>query len=134
VISLNGGGTVSGRASETSLQDLSPAEKKKALNGKNLGQMLNNVADPNNERNARRDVGPQKKMGKEAFMTLLLTQLKNQDPTNPLESHDMAAQLAQFSSLEKLDGIDQGIKGLNKNDNKGTNFQTRQAVMILILI
>lgn len=128
MISLNGGGTVSSTATEARTQNLTPAQKKQALNGKDLGEVLNNVADPNNVRAAQRNVGPTKKMGKEAFMTLLLTQLKNQDPTNPLESHDMAAQLAQFSSLEKLDGIDKGIKGLNKNDNKGVNFQALQLI------
>ncbi|MFZ2445925.1 MAG: FlgD immunoglobulin-like domain containing protein [Syntrophobacteraceae bacterium] len=37
-----------------------------------------------------------------SFMTMFLTQLKYQDPTNPLESYQLAAQLAQFSSVEKL--------------------------------
>ncbi|MHC1725533.1 MAG: flagellar hook assembly protein FlgD [Syntrophobacteraceae bacterium] len=37
-----------------------------------------------------------------AFLQMFTTQLKYQDPSNPLESHEMAAQLAQFSSVEKL--------------------------------
>jgi flagellar basal-body rod modification protein FlgD len=37
-----------------------------------------------------------------AFLTMFLTQLKYQDPTNPLQSYELAAQLAQFSSVEKL--------------------------------
>ncbi len=37
-----------------------------------------------------------------SFLTMFLTQLKCQDPTNPLESYELTAQLAQFSTVEKL--------------------------------
>ncbi len=41
-------------------------------------------------------------MGKEEFLQLLVAQLNNQDPMNPMESQEFAAQLAQFSSVEQL--------------------------------
>jgi flagellar basal-body rod modification protein FlgD len=41
-------------------------------------------------------------MGKEAFLKLLVAQLKNQDPLAPSDGKEMAAQLAQFSSVEQL--------------------------------
>ena len=41
-------------------------------------------------------------MGKTDFLNLLVTQLKNQDPTQPQDDSAFAAQLAQFSSLEQL--------------------------------
>ncbi len=37
-----------------------------------------------------------------AFLTMFMTQLKYQDPTNPMESYELASQLAQFSSVQKL--------------------------------
>ncbi|MGO4740435.1 flagellar hook assembly protein FlgD [Bosea sp. 2KB_26] len=37
----------------------------------------------------------------DAFLGLLLTQLKNQDPTAPMESTDYMAQLASFSQVEQ---------------------------------
>ncbi len=37
-----------------------------------------------------------------AFLTMFMTQLKYQDPTNPMESYQLASQLAQFSTLQKL--------------------------------
>ncbi len=41
-------------------------------------------------------------LGREDFLLLLVTQLSNQDPLNPMDGQEFAAQLAQFSSLEQL--------------------------------
>jgi flagellar basal-body rod modification protein FlgD len=41
-------------------------------------------------------------LGKEQFLHLLVTQLRNQDPLNPMQSHEFVAQLAQFTSVEQL--------------------------------
>jgi flagellar basal-body rod modification protein FlgD len=51
----------------------------------------------------------EKELGKEEFLTLLVAQLKNQDPLNPLDATDFTAQLAQFSSLEQLIEINNNI-------------------------
>ncbi len=41
-------------------------------------------------------------MGKDDFMKMLVAQLKNQDPLNPMDGKELAVQLAQFSSVEQL--------------------------------
>ena len=41
-------------------------------------------------------------MGQDEFLKMLVAQLKNQDPLNPMDGKDMAAQLAQFSTVEQL--------------------------------
>jgi flagellar basal-body rod modification protein FlgD len=48
-------------------------------------------------------------MGKDEFLQLLVAQLKNQDPMNPMNAEEFAAQLAQFSSLEQLMNINESI-------------------------
>jgi len=56
-----------------------------------------------------------KELGKDDFLTLLVTQLKNQDPLNPMESTDFSAQLAQFSSLEQLFNINDALGNLQNS-------------------
>jgi flagellar basal-body rod modification protein FlgD len=51
-------------------------------------------------------------MGKEAFLTLLITQLQHQDPLNPADSTEFTAQLAQFSSLEQLSNVNENLAEL----------------------
>lgn len=48
----------------------------------------------------------QDSLGGDEFLQLLVAQLQNQDPLSPMESQEFAAELAQFSSLEKLASID----------------------------
>ena len=52
------------------------------------------------------------RLGQDAFLKLLTTQLANQDPLAPQENGEFLAQLAQFSSLEKLTAIETSIKEL----------------------
>ncbi|MCY9860970.1 hypothetical protein OTK49_00245 [Vibrio coralliirubri] len=46
------------------------------------------------------------------FITLLSAQLMNQDPTSPMESHEVTAQLAQIASLEQQEGTNTLMQGL----------------------
>jgi flagellar basal-body rod modification protein FlgD len=57
---------------------------------------------------------------RDTFLRLLTTQLQNQDPTSPMQNEEFLSQLAQFSSLEQLMGLQgtlqavyAGIEGLN---------------------
>jgi len=55
-----------------------------------------------------------KTIGKDEFLQLLVTQLKNQDPMDPMKDDQFAVNLAQFSQLEQLIDIN------NKVGNSGT--------------
>ena len=45
------------------------------------------------------------KLGKDAFLQILITQLQNQDPTSPMDDKEFIAQMAQFSSLEQMQNM-----------------------------
>jgi flagellar basal-body rod modification protein FlgD len=49
----------------------------------------------------------------DTFLQLLVAQIQNQDPTNPIDSTTFLTQLASFSSLEQLIGINQGVQQLD---------------------
>ena len=50
---------------------------------------------------------------KTQFLTLLVAQMKNQDPMNPVDNQDFVSQLSQFSSLEQLITINEGVEQFN---------------------
>ncbi len=50
-----------------------------------------------------------RQLDKNAFMKLLVSQLQNQDPMSPVANEDFVAQLATFSSLEQLEGLNQNM-------------------------
>ncbi|MAO12898.1 flagellar hook assembly protein FlgD [Marinobacter sp.] len=49
-------------------------------------------------------------LGKDAFMELMLAQLKNQNPLDPQDNGDFIAQLAQFSSLEEMQNLSSTVE------------------------
>lgn len=54
-------------------------------------------------------------IGRDQFLQLLITQLKNQDPESPADSKEFAVQLAQFTQVEKLISIDDKMNNLESS-------------------
>jgi flagellar basal-body rod modification protein FlgD len=54
-------------------------------------------------------------LGKQQFLELLMTQIQHQDPLNPMDDKQFIAQMAEFTSLEQLTNIDEGIQDINDN-------------------
>ncbi len=62
---------------------------------------------------AQQAASPQKTtMGQSEFLTLFTTQLKNQDPTDPVKNEAFVAQLAQFSQLEATTSMKTSMESL----------------------
>jgi flagellar basal-body rod modification protein FlgD len=55
----------------------------------------------------------------QTFLQLLVAQIQNQDPLNPTDSIQFVGQLVQYSELEQLMGINQGVQTLT-TDSSGT--------------
>ncbi len=55
---------------------------------------------------------PTKTLGQQDFLTLLVAQMKTQDPMNPQKDTDFIAQMAQFNTLEQTKTMQTDISGL----------------------
>ncbi len=62
------------------------------------------------------NAGSSQQLDKNAFTQLLVTQLQNQDPLSPQSNEELAAQLAQFSSLEQMELVNENLVGLARLD------------------
>ena len=51
-------------------------------------------------------------LGRDAFLTLLTTQLTNQSPLDPMDNEAFVAQLAQFSSVEGIKGMQTSLEDM----------------------
>jgi flagellar basal-body rod modification protein FlgD len=52
-------------------------------------------------------VAGKKELDRDAFLKILMTQLQNQDPSQPMQDKEFIAQMAQFSSLEQMNKVSQ---------------------------
>ena len=67
-------------------------------------------------------------MDQDAFMTLMLEQLKNQDPLQPSENGEFLAQMAQFSTVSGIDGLQKSIDAMASNMG---NYQILQSASLV---
>lgn len=65
---------------------------------------------------------------RENFMTLLITQLKNQDPLKPMENAELTSQLAQINTVSGIEELNTTLKGINGQIEAG---QTLQAAALI---
>jgi len=54
-------------------------------------------------------------LDKNAFLKLLITELRNQDPLSPTDDKEFIAQLAQFSSLEQMQQVNKAMEAFVSN-------------------
>jgi flagellar basal-body rod modification protein FlgD len=67
-------------------------------------------------------------MGQDAFLKLLITQLKNQSPLNPQDNTAFVAQLAQFSSLEGIQNLNTTVTALSNSMQSSQALQASSLV------
>jgi len=81
------------------------------MNDREIRALKNEVGAYNVQNNFNRE--PQKDgLGRDEFLKLLTVQMSHQDPLSPMDSKDMIAQLAQFSSLEQMTQVNSTLESL----------------------
>ena len=75
---------------------------------------------------------PSQELGKDAFLKLLVQQIKTQDPLEPTDNGEFIAQLASFSSLEQMQTLNDNIIGmvLLQQSNALTDQLTQSSILI----
>ncbi len=78
-----------------------------------------NAAGAVDTKGAARD----KALGKSDFLTMLMAQIKNQDPLNPMDNTEFTAQMAQFTSLEQLFNVNDTLNMMVTSINSQNSVQ-----------
>ena len=82
-----------------------------------VNQVTSSYYIPDVQREIKQD------LDKDVFLRLLVTQLANQDPTNPMDDRDFIAQMAQFSSLEQMVNMTQQLEKMaNTNQTLAVSY------------
>jgi len=90
--------------------------------------MITTATDPVTTGSSQAANVPSKELDRDAFLSLLITQLQPQDPLNPTDSVEFTAQLAQFSSLEQLGNVNENLEQLQ---NFQASINNSQAVSLI---
>jgi flagellar basal-body rod modification protein FlgD len=67
-------------------------------------------------------------LGQSDFLTLMMTQLKCQDPSKPMESTDLLSQMAQFSTVNGIETLNKSFATLSASMSSGQVAQASQMV------
>lgn len=59
--------------------------------------------------------GKGQELGKDQFLSILITQLRHQDPLQPMQDREFIAQMAQFTSLEQLMNINTQLTAMSQS-------------------
>ena len=68
------------------------------------------------------------------FMTMLVTQLKNQDPLKPMENSEMTSQLAQINTLSGIEDLNTTLKGITGQIDAGQTLQASALIGHHVLV
>ncbi|MBJ2182698.1 flagellar hook assembly protein FlgD [Pseudomonas veronii] len=68
------------------------------------------------------------------FLTLLTTELQNQDPTDPMDNSEMVTQLAQISTISSIEDVTSTLEGISSQISASETLQASALVGNGVLI
>lgn len=68
------------------------------------------------------------------FMTLLVTQMKNQDPLNPMDNAQVTSQMAQLSTVTGINKLNSTVESLIGNVQTGQSYQAANMIGHNVLV
>ncbi len=92
----------------------------------------NSLANPSASQNTASP--PAQTLGQQDFFTLMIAQMRNQDPTKPLDGQEYLAQLAQFSTLNSMQQMQQSFETLSQSLQSLQMFQSFNLVGRSVLV
>ena len=95
---------------------------------------VKNAQDNSSINDAANKATGKQSLGKDAFLQLLVTQLKNQNPLSPQDNGAFVAQLAQFSSLEGINTLNDSVNAISSNFSSSQALQASSLVGRSIII
>ena len=100
------------------------AARTKAKNAGSEGEILNKMANNGQDERGVKfvDRKTHNQMGKDEFMKLLVNQLANQDPTNPVDNKKFSGEMAQYAQLEQLTNMNVKMEAMGKNEPAESKF------------
>ncbi|GAA0461280.1 flagellar hook assembly protein FlgD [Alkalibacillus silvisoli] len=75
------------------------------------------------DRNQVQEGNQNDELGRDAFLKILMTQLTNQDPLDPMDDKDFIAQMATFSQLEQTMNMANGFEQFMENQSYSNFLQ-----------
>jgi len=73
-------------------------------------------------------------VAQDRFMTLLVTQMKNQDPLNPMDNAQVTSQMAQLSTVTGIDKLNSTVEALMSNMQSGQSYQAANMIGHSVLV
>ena len=83
---------------------------------------------------ARKTNSKQHRQAQDRFMTLLVTQMKNQDPLNPMDNAQVTSQMAQLSTVTGIDKLNNTLESLIGSVQTGQSYQASSMIGHNVLV
>ncbi len=83
---------------------------------------INSLANSNTSNSSNTAINPKSILGKDDFMKLLLTELKYQDPTSPMDTEKMLSQTSQLATLESTENTNKVLEKLADRLSSSANL------------